>query len=69
MLCHAPQVLRLVDYLPRVADPSIQPGRQGSVQPTRRMMKFLVAYQIMMTSGATASMIDNGYRWLFYCNG
>jgi bacteriorhodopsin len=35
----------------------------------RRMMKILVAYQILMCSGSTASMMDDGYRWIFYFNG
>ena len=32
----------------------------------RRMMKILVTYQILMVSGATASMCDNGVKWLFF---
>lgn len=32
----------------------------------RRMMKILVIYQILMVSGATASMCDNGVKWLFF---
>lgn len=32
----------------------------------RRMMKILVIYQILMVSGATASMCDDGMKWLFF---
>ena len=32
----------------------------------RRMMKILVIYQILMVSGATASMCNNGLKWLFF---
>lgn len=34
----------------------------------RRMMKILVAYQILMVSGATASMCDkdNPFKWIFF---
>lgn len=32
----------------------------------RRMMKILVIYQILMVSGATASMCDNGVKWIFF---
>jgi bacteriorhodopsin/response regulator of citrate/malate metabolism len=33
----------------------------------RRMMKILVIYQILMVSGATASMCENDVKWIFFC--